>query len=246
MNEQISPSQELVNKVISSIDEAPQKSKRTWHKTFIKFAIPAMFVLGIFCFPLIGNLMNNAVTLENSGNWFSLLAYAAEDTTFEITKNMKVILPAGNCTIESRDGGVAFGWKANFDEAGEAIPGGFTIKGENIKSVNIESKYGSFRDSLFIKYATDEELNARFMERGNYNANPVYLETDDISNLKYFVWQPEQLIESMRTGNYDEYKKEYMDTVIITVTFNDGEAITQIAEITVDENTGNIYAQIMG
>jgi len=244
MNEQINPSQELVNKVIDSINKPQRKLKKwNWNKILRKFAIPAMLVLSIFSLPLVGNFMNNSGIVENN-NRFAIAAYASEDTTFEITKNTKVLLPAGICRIDYRNGGITFGWQAKSDERGETIPGGFTIIGDNIKSVNVESKYGAFRDSLFLRYATDEELTAS-MKSEDYIVNPVYLEGDDVLNLKHFTWMPKQIFESKLTGNQNEVIKEYMDTIVITVTFDDGEVLSQTAQITIDENTGDIYARII-
>jgi hypothetical protein len=224
MNNQINPSPELVNKVIDSINVLPKKHN------LIKYAIPMLLLLIVFCLPL----MNNSVTTD-TGNRFLIAAYAAEDTTFEITKDVKTLLPAGTWKMEPRDGGVNFSWRAKLNEAGEPIPGGFTIIGENIKSVNVESKYGSFVDALFLRYGTDEELNERFREQGSYEVNPVYLEGKSILDLSHFLWKPNILIME---------DKEYMDIIKVTVTFNDGEVIIQTVQITVDKDTGNIYAQI--
>jgi hypothetical protein len=117
-----------------------------------------------------------------------------------------------------------------------------------MKSVNVESKNGTFNDSIKTRNlmsASDEELDAHFREHGHYRfyVNPVYLEGDDILNLQYFNWQPEKLINSRLEGNYKEY---YSDIITITVTFDDGEVMTQSAEITIDEITGDMFAQIIG
>ena len=225
MNNQINPSPELVNKVIDSINVPPKKHN------LIKYAIPMLLVLSVFCLPL----MNNSVTTDND-NWFSIAAYAAEDTTFEITKDVKVLLPAGTCTMKPVDGGINFSWRAKLNEAGEPIPGGFEIIGENIKSVNVESQCGSFVDALFLRYGTDEELNERFRDQGSYEVNPVYLEGKGIVDLRHFLWKPDRLIIE---------NNEYMDIIKVTVTFNDGEVIMQRVQITVDEDTGDIYAQVI-
>ena len=257
MNEQISPSPELVNKVISSADKTgespqpvskPRHKRHNWSRNIIKFALPALMIFGVFCFQIIGPGIWGTAEPE-SGNRFTLVAYASPDTTFEITKDMKVLLPAGNWVVEHRDGGISVGWRAMPDENGEYIPGGFIIQGENMKSVNVESKNGTFNDNIktrqLIMFASEEELYAHYREHGHYrfHVNPVYLEGDDILNLQYFNWTPEKLINSRLEGNYKEY---YSDTITITVKFDDGEVLTQIAEITIDENTGDMFAQIIG
>ena len=97
----------------------------------------------------------------------------------------------------------------------------------------------------FVMNASNEELNEHFLEHGHYHfyVNPVYLEGDDISNLQYYNWTPEKLINARLEGNYREY---YKDTVTVTVSFDDGEVIKQTVEITIDENTGEMFAQITG
>ena len=254
---------EKIENGLSTADFAPAQKPKTqkvdkkegknMYKNIIKFALPAMLVFGAICFQIFGgNIVqltnpDNVIEENKSNNWFSLVAYASADTTFEITKDMKVLLPAGTWNIRHQDGGFGVGWSAGYTETGEIIPGGFNIKGENIKSVHVESKNGSFADNIFTREllmnGSDEEVAAWSMNRYAYNVNPVYLEGDDILNLEYFAWQPVKLIESRLTGNYKEY---FTDMVTITVTFDDGEVITQIAEISIDENTGETFGQIIG
>ena len=256
------PSGEIWDKIENSLNNADiavqnKKTRQTWHKNIIKFALSALMILGAFCFQIFGG--NIAKVVKNSGilgtsevksgNWFSLVAYASEDTTFEITKDMKVLLPAGNWVVEHLDSGIGVSWRAAPDKNGGYIPGGFIIQGENMKSVNVMSKNGTFSDNIktreFFMNASAEELDAHYREHGHYrfHVNPVYLSGEDILNLQYFNWTPEKLINSRLEGNYKEY---YSDIITITVTFNDDEVLTRIAEITIDEDTGEMFAQIIG
>ena len=245
------PNNENWNKIEGGINRAENKrASGDWQKNIIRFALPALIIFGVFCFQMFGGdiakLAQNQGILgtENSGNVFFLAAYASEATTFEITKEMKVLLPAGTWIVEHRDGGIGVSWRAEAD-----IPGGFAVQGENIKSVKLESNNGTFNDGItssqFIRNASDEELFARIREHGHYQfyVNPVYLEGDDILNLQYYNWTPIKLINARLEGNYREY---YKDIVTVTVVFDDGEVITQIVEITIDENTGAMFAQILG
>jgi|GEM_PF-3628488 hypothetical protein len=236
MNDRITPSPELVNKVIDSISKPPKKYN------LIKYAIPMLLILSVFCLPL----MNNSVTTDN-GNWFTLVAYAAENTTFEITKDVKVVLPAGNIKINPREnGGFAYNWYANCTDTGEYIPGGFEIIGENIESVYLKSKYGSFLDTISEASGIYKEYDRRLKRHAESRVNPIYLEGEDILNLSYFVWQPDKLIKTTRNGKYREGDIEkYKDIIKVKVKFNNGDVIEETIEITIDEDTGDIYAQII-
>jgi len=211
-----------------AVTQKQKKARQIW-KPILKFALPALMIACMFCFQIIGPGFWKATEL-NSGNWFSIVAYASGDTTFEITKDMKVQLPAGTWYInrdyynpEPQEGAISHSWTMAFDDAGNPIPGGFVIEGENIKSVKFESINGCFV----------------------YDAGPtttVYLENEDITQSKNFIWGPFKLVESRFIGDYQEY---LTDTVTITVTFDNGEIMTQIVEITVDEYTGEMFAQII-
>jgi hypothetical protein len=251
-----------VNKVINAIDKSPQKTKSAWQKHIIKFALPAALVFGAVCFMIIGGNITQIINPDNgvaetpkSNNWFSLVAYAAEDTTFEITKDIKVLLPGGIWTFtRDAEGYFSWGWRSGTGIDGDGkifpIPNNFTIEGENMKSVKVESKNGEFALSMGIPYVTHPDyasvrdfqiqLSTGELYQG---IKTVYLENDDISYMRFFKWIPIKLIESEMTGDYKEY---YTDTITITITFDDGEIMTQIAEITIDENTGEMFAQIIG
>ena len=290
MNEQISPSQELVNKMISSIsiDESPKtakKSRKDW-KFIIKFALPALMVLSIFCFQIIGpGFWGNTKT--ESGNWFSLVVYAEDMTTVEIPKDIKIKLPGNyfhwgvmtysdgvysdgrySITLNTMNDSITLtddhiygvdGWKEVWEEC-EYLPfviigftdetdeaeefvranrGGFAFEGENIRSVSLESKYGTFS-----WFDGDDVFTANF-----YQDKLIILENADISS-KWFSWFPTALKNSLnelpvRDPENNDYQQYLTDTVTITVLFDDGEVMTQVVEITIDENTGETFAQII-
>ena len=219
---------------MQNMEKKQKKIRHNWHKTFIKFAVPAIFIIGVVCFPIITNVVNNFGLNNDNGNWFSIIAYAADENSVEISKDMKVKLPSGTWRI-SRDENIGSDWRSG------ANGGGFIFEGDNIKSVRYESKNGAFIDTYFFMYASMEEINERINESGFYT-NPVYLEIDDILNSKNIIWSPKKLIESEFTGNYQEY---LTDTITFIVTFEDGKQITQIVEMSIDEITGEVYAQII-
>jgi hypothetical protein len=305
MNEQISPSQELVNKVINLINESPQeikKSRQIW-KPMIKFALPALIIISVFCFQIIGGNMSKVVNdpdvlgnleLKNN-NWFSLAVYASDEMApVEITRDMKIKMPgnyfhwgmmtlsdgvytdgryivtinSGNDSITLTDDNIygvddweADDWKAfmeereyfhfviigfmdETDETGETAKvnkGGFAFEGENINSVSLESKYGEFS-------WTGE--NDKWGEWNWEHDTHIILEGAEISS-KWFSWFPTTLQKNLselpvrNPENYD-YRQYLTDTITINVTFDDGEIITQIVELTIDENTGETFAQIIG
>ena len=231
-DEEIAKTHEFSDEFKTKILNMQKKQKNirhNWHRTFIKFAVPAIFVLVILSFPILNNILNS-----DNGNWFSIIAYAADDNSVEIIKNTKVKLPSGTWRI-NRDVNIGSDWSSG------ANGGGFIFEGDNIKSVLYESKNGSFIDTYFFTFASEEEINARLNESGFYT-NPVYLEINDILNSKNIIWSPKKLIESEFTGNYQEY---LTDIITVTVTFEDGKQITQIIEMSIDEITGEVYAQII-
>ena len=272
MNEQINPSPELVNKVINAIDktgESPQnqiKSKR-YLKPVIKFALPALLIACAFCFQIINSNIPRFVDSENgiveteekkSGNWFSLVVYAEDMTPVEITKDMKIKLP-GNILWWGTSRNLGFSITDRFGNRDEYmdIPlfvtifpeeidgngevkrvnrSGFEFEGENMKSVSLESKYG--------KISCLDENNEW------ENSSHIILEDADISS-KCFHWFPVTLYNHLsdmpvRDPDNNDYQQYLTDTITITVTFDDGEVMTQIAEITIGEETGELFGQIIG
>jgi len=234
------------NKIV--IMDKIHKQKNPFNiKRFSKYAVAAVIVLAVFCSPLIGSVMNNMGIFgekeNNSGNWFSLVAYAAEGNTFEIPKDMGILLPAGTWNIGKLDEGISIGWKAAFNKDGEAIPGGFGIEGENIKSVYLESENATFKNTLFMRDDLElVEIFVNFKETDVYLINHVYLEGEDISLMHCFAWFPDKYVSSQIEENYHDY---LTDKITVRVTFDDGEIITQYVKITIDEETGEMFAQII-
>ena len=225
MNEQISPSQELVNKMISStsIDESPKtakKSRKDW-KFIIKFALPALMVLSIFCFQMFSIPSNT-----KNGNWFSLVVYADENIPDEIAKEMKITLEESTV---------------------------FGIEGENIKSVTFESKNASFIDFTAVKRAPDLQTKHELMNPPRsiltieeYISEAVVCWIPGALSIIQFYNEEFEYDSYGYILLYDgDYKKYLTDTVTITVLFDDGEVMTQVVEITIDENTGETFAQII-
>ena len=250
-----------LNQVADSISDPQQKtkkSKQVW-KPIIKFALPALMILGVFCFQILGGtitkIMDNpwisGTSEVKNNNWFSLVAYASENTTFAITKDMKVKLPAGTWYInrnydynnpDPHNGDISHSWTMAYDESGNPIPGGFVIEGENIKSVKFESKNGCFVYAVICQDEYDE-IAEQFSKQYAGPKNTVYLEKSDIKQSKNFIWGPFELVNSRFIGDYQKY---LTDTITTTITFDDGEVMTQTVEITIDEYTGDMFAQITG
>jgi len=185
----------------------------------------------------------------NSGNRFSLMVYATEDTTVEITRDIKLQLVSGTVSIPT-SWEVGSGWASK-----GAMPGGFVFEGENIKSVHYESRNGEFfnlkwfdlslppskavetqlSDDIITVTITLDEGEVCPYEQARKPVNPVYLEGDDILDPHIsgnMIWRPAKLIATRLSGDYEQYLS---DIITITVTFDDGEVMTQIVEITLEE-----------
>lgn len=299
MNEQINPSQELVNKVINSIEESPAKAKKqNLHKTFIKLALPAMMILCVFCVHIIGGNMTKIEDAqglaETPKNWFGLVAYAEDMPAVEITKDMKVKLPSGAFIMHEPEEGMTTG---SVSFKGEI---GFKIDGDNIESVNFKSENCTFvkplrnwddflicsieldssiyqpgkdlrdlweNDEFFAKIKEEyfQGISQEYSDYGwssysegisdkwrldimlaeirphIFGVHDIIIEKD-LLDLP-ITWIPENLFVNRYSGDYKEY---LTDIITITATFNDGEEITQFVEISIDEETGDIFAQIIG
>jgi len=267
MNEQIVPSQELVNKIINSINESPQKTKKakqTWFKPALKFALPALLVLTIVCIQIIqtnvSQVINAPITSDNvvsseanaaaipkSNNWFSLVAYAVDNKSdeviqIELQKDIKVVLPAlrmityGPMPMDNKEVTIAYIY-SYYDTSG------FKIEGENIKSVIFKSKYGGMRTiPIDFEHHSDSDYEFESYEAMVEFRRTVIMESDDIFDLMV-TWWAEDYQAAVCLG--EDSQKYLTDTITITVTFDDDEQITQIVEMTIDEETGEIFAQIV-
>ena len=250
MNEQIKPSRELVNKVINLNGESlpkTMKSKNAWFKPSLKFALPALIilcVLGFQMFPFFS-------TTTNGGNWFAIAAHA-NDGTIRITKNMRVILPKGVVDIDIDEGASYEGLY-------------FKIEGQNIQSVTFEGKDSAFVDLMAIFRAPDTEAkNAIFALSGvgmpltiEEYIHEAQVHWDPTKYLILKMLEMRQTEEDSETFIYyrelwslEDYSGDYMqfatDIVTVTVTFIDGEVMTQIIEMQIDDITGELSARIIG
>jgi len=236
-----------VSKVINFTDEPQQNIKQSKHTRFkpcLKFALPALIVLSVFCFQAFPFFSTNS-----NGNWFAIAAHA-DDGIVRITKNMKVILPKGVWEIK---------------EQGTSYEGlYFKIEGQNIQSVTFESKDTAFLDLSAITRAPDQETkNAIF----SLFSPGIPLNIEEYISEAQVHWEPTKflilkLLELRQSeedyytfGFYRElwdlgdYSGDYMqfasDIITVTVTFTDGEMITQIIKMTIDDETGALSAQII-
>ena len=229
------------NEILTNILTNPVTNKNPFNfKRIVKYALPAIMVFAIIFIQIfyVPVLTNQQQSLK-SNNRFSLVAYAADLTSediiqSEIIKDIKVKLPSLRMIEES---GLKVGY-AYYDTAG------FKIEGENIKSVYFESKNGILHTIPLIlpspkpnpELANELEITAYFEIPGT-----IILDGEDILNLMV-MWIPYKYQEAFRLG--EDYQEFLTDTITITVAFNDGEEMTQIAEITIDDDSGDVYAEL--
>ena len=241
------------NDILANVLAQPVNIKNPFNiKRIIKYTLPAIMVLMVifvqlFAVPVLKNQQqipantgNNAVVqVPKNNNWFSIVAYAADDTLntiiqSEMTNGIKIKLPSLWIKEES---GLKIVY-AYYDTAG------FKIEGENIKSVHFESKNGMVRTlPLIIPSPTPNWKLANEPEITPYLQIPksATLDGNDILNLM-FLWTPDEYQTAFSLGeNYQEF---LTDTITITVMFDDGEEITQIIAITIDDESGDIYAEL--
>jgi len=247
-----------VNKVINSIDESPKKSKYNF-KFAMRFALPAMMIVAVFCIQIFysnipqpvadnpsgsGSEANVAETPKKSNNWFSIIAYAAdteyaEDSDIlqiEIKRDMKVQFPSlqlleESAIIDDEIVRIVYTY-SHYDTAG------FKFEGENIKFIDFESKNGWVNKiPIIYEGSQSEDIETYFNI-----PRTTTLEGNDIFKLMV-TWVPFDYQTAIRLG--EDYIEYLTDIITITVTFEDGEVMTQYVEMTIDDD-GYVYAQIIG
>jgi hypothetical protein len=186
-------------------------------RPFIKFMLPLSFILGVSCIIFI--IYSNA-----QNNQFFLTVFANDRQTWsKINTNMK-ITPLGIFTIDG---------EANTSNT-------FRIEGNNIKSVSFESPDSYFVDYAAVRRTPDRETK---LEMVSHLPGSILVVEEYISEAMVH-WEPSKLIGSKLYGDYGgDYTKYLTDTFTVTVIFTDGQIMTQIMEITVDETTGKTFVQ---
>ena len=247
--DKMKPGDEIKEQIFEDIMQKRLQRKKSprfrFGKTTKIIAAAAAMILCVFGFQA---LPFNSDT--NTGNRFSIAAHA-NDGTMRITKNMRVILPKGAWEITER---------------GTSYDGlYFKIEGQNIKSVAFESKDSSFVDLMAIFRAPDTEAkNAilslaipgvpltidEYIPEAQVHWDPVKFlilkmldlrqSEEDAETIKFYRerWD----LDDYSFGDYMRFAK---DIITITVTFADGEIMTQIIEMEINDETGELSARII-
>jgi hypothetical protein len=236
------------------------------------FIILAIFCIPIFQNTIPQVLVENPGIAEmpKSGNWFSLIAYAtdtasdSDDETFvEITRDIAIKIPFYQAMDfmmvhypSDSPIPVSFNYAVSmvYSNSGRK---GFKVEGENIKSVKFESRNGSLIIEQSVEYYYDDgELFGVFYVPALFDT--VYLEGEDLFDLR-IQWFPYEFQETFEY-EADEHEAEIYgyevplkgdkyifksDVITVSVTFDDGEVMAQIMEMTKDIY-GYIYARIIG
>jgi len=265
---------DILNNIMQKAEQIEKSKKnRTDFKRIARFALPAMMILAIIFIPIFhgntplepantGENEANAIELPKSGNRFLLVAYASNDTSdddgeisVEITRDIKIKLPFFQATDlfmmsypSDSTIPVSFNYAVShvysrFDSEG------FKVEGENIKSINFESRNGRLITKQKIDYLYDDGGTGVFYIPTLFDT--VYVEGEELFDLrvKWFPYEFQGEVEVNEPEIYEVPHKadQYIfknDIITITVMFHDGEVITQIVEMTKDEY-GYIYARII-
>ena len=214
--------------ILTNVLTKPATNKNPFNfKRIAKYALPAVMVSAIiFAVPV---LTNRQQTPENN-NRFSLVAYAADidengepiindtDKGVELQKNVKIDLSSEFIlygTMTDKSG-----FKKDFElYLTNSKLLSLKIDGENIKSINIKCETGM----IYLGRKKDDGKSYSVI-----NGRDFTCKKEDFIHIQ---WEP---IQKTIAG----------DTITITVTFNDGEQITQIAEITIDGDSGDVYVEL--
>jgi len=186
----------------------------------IKFVLPVLLILCVLC-------VISAVYLNMQSNRFYLTVYEGDKMAWtKINKDMK-IMPLGVLGIFANNGNTN-------------ISNTFRIEGNNIKSVSFESPDSSFVDYEAVRRAPDKEAKLALVSHPPGSV----LTIEEYIYEAMIQWDPNKLIGAKFYGDYGGDYTIYMtDIFTVTVVFDDGQKITQIIKVTVDENTGRTSVQ---
>lgn len=139
------------------------------------------------------------------------------------SKEMEIILPhkLSGKLVEGEDDQVAYSSKSDY-----VFFDSFAVKGENIASVTYESKYGTF--GILLPFYID----------GIFSGGNVFLSESPLTTSDDTCYFQIKLLPIKAT-------EILTDTFTITVTFSNGEIITQVAEVSLDTGSGEISSRIV-
>jgi hypothetical protein len=234
--------------ILANVLTNPVKTQNVFNfKRIIKYSLPALMILTIifvqiFAVPIVTNQQpafentenNAAAQTPKSRNWFGIVAYAADvdekgepivdDTNIgvELKADVKINVLSEFIVYGSRINQEGFeeDFQVHLSKLKLLV---LKIDGDNIKTIDIKCETGT----IYLGRKIDEVKNPYYSFSVIDGRNFTIKKEDYIS---WIQWEPTS-------------KLLVNDIITITVTFDDGEQITQIVEVTFDEN-GDIYAEL--